>query len=189
MSARRLHRGKAFSWYRNALAWDKRVTRLWQRVPMTPWSGRALLSLVWLGDGWVWLLFALFLAWLLPGERVIALVGQGLTAAVVSLMFYWGVKAAIRRSRPHTLSRRIVPRVLPRDLYSFPSGHTMNNLAIGVSLAAHVPALWPIVLLAPLLIGLLRVMAGVHFILDVVAGAVFGLLSGAAAVGLYALLR
>jgi len=53
----------------------------------------------------------------------------------------------------------------------------MNNLAIAASLAFHLPLLWPAALALPVAIGLLRVVFGVHFVSDIVAGTVFGLLT------------
>jgi undecaprenyl-diphosphatase len=130
----------------------------------------------------------LLLALLFPRERFLFLAGQGLCAAALSIPLYWVLKSSFRRTRPHMLFKRIVPRVSPRDIYSFPSGHTMNNLAIGVALAMHLPLLWPFALAIPVATGLLRVLFGVHFVSDIVAGSIFGLLAGFAAVWIYPLL-
>jgi undecaprenyl-diphosphatase len=61
----------------------------------------------------------------------------------------------------------------------------MNNLAIGVGLALHIPWLWPFALAIPVATGLLRVLFGVHFVSDIVAGTIFGLLAGLASHWLY----
>ncbi len=157
---------------------DRRLARRWHGVRVPPRLERALIFFVRLGDGWIWPLAALALALALPRERALYLIGQGLLAAALSLPSYWGLKALFRRARPGDLYSRIVPRVSPRDLYSFPSGHTMNNLAIGAALALHLPWLWPLTLSIPVAIGLLRVLLGVHFLSDVAAGTILGLATG-----------
>ncbi|HLU69496.1 MAG TPA: phosphatase PAP2 family protein [Fibrobacteria bacterium] len=162
--------------------------RRWQRLRLPVWLERILLAFVRMGDGWGWLVMTVLLALVTPRADFLFLVGQGLCAAVVTMPLYWILKATIRRARPYTIFRNIVPRVAPRDLYSFPSGHTMNNLAIGVSLAVHLPWLWPFALAIPVATGLLRVLFGVHFVSDIVAGSIIGLLAGFAAVAAYPVL-
>jgi undecaprenyl-diphosphatase len=61
----------------------------------------------------------------------------------------------------------------------------MNNMAVAASLSIHLPWLWPFALALPLAMGLLRVLFGVHFLSDIVAGALLGLLSAFAAGWLY----
>lgn len=170
------------------LGLDHVWVRRWQRFKMPLWMEASLKAFVRIGDGWGWLVMTLLLALLFPRAHFLYLIGQGVCAAAVSIPLYWLLKATIRRTRPHMLFKRIIPRVSPRDIYSFPSGHTMNNLAIGVSLAAHLPWLWPFALAIPVATGLLRVLFGVHFVSDIVAGTVFGLLAGFGAVGIYPLL-
>jgi undecaprenyl-diphosphatase len=174
-------RGRRGVQRRRLALWDRLWVRRWHRLRGPAWLDRALVLFVRLGDGWGWLGITLLLAMLLPRDRFLFLAGQGLFAAGVSLPLYWILKSSFRRHRPYALFKGIIPRISPRDLYSFPSGHTMNNLAIGVSLAFHLPVLWPFALALPILTGLLRVVFGVHFISDIAAGTVFGLLAGVAA--------
>lgn len=183
------HPGRKRSFGGWFLGWDHFWVRRWQRFRAPRGLDRLLDGFMRMGDGWGWLAMAFFLAVLLPRDRFLYLAGQGLCAACVSLPLYWVLKASFRRARPHTLFRRVVPRVAPRDIYSFPSGHTMNNLAIGASLAVHLPVLWPFALAVPVLTGLLRVAFGVHFVSDIAAGTLFGLLAGLSAARLYPLLQ
>src|SRR5215217_5759961 len=111
--------------HRGILIWDKKTMRNWQRLRLHPGIKRTLLLLVRLGDGWGWIFLALLFMLLLPGARFFDLLSQGLIAAAVTLPFYWGLKSFFRRTRPHNMFKRIVPQISPRDLYSFPSGHTM----------------------------------------------------------------
>jgi len=170
---------------RHVVGLDHVWVRRWQRIRLHACVEAVLKAFVRMGDGWGWLLMALALALLFPRDRFLFLAGQGLLAAVFSVPLYWALKATFRRTRPHALFKRIIPRVNPKDEYSFPSGHTMNNLAIGVALAVHIPWLWPFALAIPLATGLLRVLFGVHFVTDIVAGALLGLTAGFAAVVAY----
>jgi undecaprenyl-diphosphatase len=164
---------------------DHILVRRWQRIRLHACLEGVLKAFVRMGDGWGWLVVTLALALLYPRERFLFLAGQGVLAAVFSVPLYWVLKATFRRTRPHALFKRIVPRVAPRDVYSFPSGHTMNNLAIGVALAVHIPWLWPFALAIPLATGLLRVLFGVHFVTDIAAGALLGMAAGLAAAAVY----
>ena len=58
-----------------------------------------------------------------------------------------------------------------------PSGHATCAWAIGVTVSALVPAAAPLVLPWALAVSLSRVVLGVHYPLDVVAGATLGSLA------------
>jgi undecaprenyl-diphosphatase len=165
--------------------WDRLMMRRWRGIRFPARLQRALLIFVKLGDGWLWILVALLLWAVLPRDRFLHVAGNALLAACLSLPFYWAIKGAFRRSRPYTLFKWISPAVSPRDTYSFPSGHTMNNLSVAAVLAIHVPWLWPLALGIPVSMGLLRVFFGVHFLSDIFAGVFFGLLTALAAYALY----
>ena len=126
-------------------------------------------------DSWLWLLglgaiFALGNAeW-----RHLALVltaGIIVTAAAVLCLKY-----TFRRRRPQgdwgSLYRLTDP-------HSFPSGHAARGAALAV-LAFWLGPSWlgPALLVWTPLVGMVRVMLGVHYVLDVLAGFVLGTLTG-----------
>jgi undecaprenyl-diphosphatase len=83
------------------------------------------------------------------------------------------LKAAIPRNRPHV--ETLVARL---HTHSFPSGHASTSFACAVVLAAEVPRLRvPLYALAAL-IAFSRLEVGVHFPLDVLAGAALGVATG-----------
>ena len=61
--------------------------------------------------------------------------------------------------------------------YSFPSGHSMNSACVYGSIAAYErksKALWAIAIIIPLLVGVSRVLLGVHYPTDVLVGWICG---------------
>jgi undecaprenyl-diphosphatase len=81
----------------------------------------------------------------------------------------YGIKLAVDRPRPH-----FDPLVrLPSDP-SFPSGHAATSFAGATMLAAYAPRLAPLLYLLAAAIAFSRVYVGVHYPLDVLAGAALG---------------
>jgi undecaprenyl-diphosphatase len=127
------------------------------------------------GDSWFWLL-GLALVWWLGGdfwrERAQALaVGILLTAFLVMV-----VKFTVRRRRPEGEWGKIYRST---DPHSFPSGHAARAVMLAVMALGLGPAWFALLLClwAPLVV-LARVAMGLHYLSDVVAGALFGLVMG-----------
>ena len=135
---------------RNLMAWDRKWMRRSGRIQVPLWLHRMLVTFVRSGDGWGWVLVSLVIFLVLPVERALYLMGQAVLCIALSLPVYWILKATIRRARPFVLFKSVAARVPPLDNYSFPSGHTMNNMAIAAVLALHLPWLWPLALIMPL---------------------------------------
>lgn len=133
-----------------------------------------LVLLVRVADGYIWALIAFSLWWTLPLAEVKAIVLHCILAIAVSLCIYFPVKFTLRRPRPFDNGLNVTPVVPPLDKYSFPSGHTMNNLAVALTLAFHLPGLIVPALLFPITMGLLRILFGVHYFSDIVGGTVLG---------------
>ena len=87
------------------------------------------------------------------------------------------VKGLVDRSRPPDAMELEALVGLPGSP-SFPSGHAMTAFAVAAAVALLAPRLrWPVLGLATL-IGFSRVYLGVHFWLDVLAGAALGVAIG-----------
>jgi undecaprenyl-diphosphatase len=106
------------------------------------------------------------------------LLWSSLLAFLLSTSFVHLVKRRVKRLRPvrYTDVRFLVPKT---EHGSFPSGHTATTFALATVLAWFFP-LWagPLFLLAAV-IGYSRVYVGVHFLSDVGAAALIGVVSGA----------
>ena len=136
------------------------------------------------GDGGLW--FALALAVVLYGgpERFHALLSASLAAGVGVAMFL-ELKRAFRRKRPCALEPHCWAELLPPDQFSFPSGHTITAFAVAVSLAGFYPELFPGLLFCAISIAASRVLLGMHFLSDVLAGAALGASLGAIATAMF----
>lgn len=127
------------------------------------------------GDSWFWLA-GLAVMWLLGNEywkfRALTLgVAILITAMVVFL-----VKQLVRRRRPEGEWGKFYRLT---DPHSFPSGHTVRAFMLAV-ITLGVGPLWlglVLIVWAPL-VGLARIAMGVHYLSDVLAGMVLGLLVG-----------
>jgi len=94
----------------------------------------------------------------------------------IDLILYKIIKRWIARPRPFKVWDDVFERVRSLDEYSFPSGHTLHAVACSLVLTVYypmtAPLLWPLVVL----IAVSRVVLGLHYPSDVVAGAVIGVL-------------
>jgi undecaprenyl-diphosphatase len=127
-----------------------------------------------LGDGVVWyaLLLLLPLVYGAPALRpalVMCLTG------LVGHLVYKGLKRSFGRERPFVRHESIRLLGAPLDRHSFPSGHTLHAVAFSWQTVSHFPELgWVLVPLAGL-IAASRVVLGLHYPSDVLAGGALGL--------------
>ena len=126
-----------------------------------------------LGDGVLWytLLGVLALGFG-PSGRFTAI--QCALSGGLGLVVYRYLKNLLVRERPYMTHAAIVCAGRPLDRFSFPSGHTLH--ATGFSLIAidAFPVLAIVLVPAAVLIALSRVVLGLHYPSDVLAGAVLG---------------
>lgn len=156
---------------------DDRFRLYLKRHALSPFLNRLLRIYTRLGDGYVWALTALYIFIVLARPVAIDILLRSLLAGGISLILYWAVKLSTRRRRPCNAVPGVHAEVPPLDKYSFPSGHTMNNLAAGFTVLALAPQVGWIVVFMPITWGLLRIYYGVHWLSDIVAGVILGYLS------------
>jgi undecaprenyl-diphosphatase len=104
-----------------------------------------------------------------PTAAVCAGMSVGVAAALGGL-----IKEVVDRVRPPLADPAVTALVATPPSPSFPSGHTTTAFAAAIAVGAFHPRLrWPLIALAAL-VGLSRVYLGVHYGLDVLAGAALG---------------
>ncbi len=159
------------------VALDLAACRALQRRT-SEWVHAALALVSRLGDGWLWLALA---AALLLAERSAALptLLEMALAAAVGLPLYAGLKRRMARPRPCATAGSGLEALVPAlDLYSFPSGHTLHAVAFTTVVLAHFPVLAWLLVPFTALVALSRVVLGLHYPSDVLAGATLGSLLG-----------
>ena len=126
-----------------------------------------------LGDGVLWYALLLALPLLYGASAVRPAAIMALTGAL-GVLIYALLKRLLVRERPFITHAGIDRAGAPLDRYSFPSGHTLHAVCFTWQCAAHFPEL--LFVLAPLaaLIAASRVVLGLHYPSDVLAGAALG---------------
>jgi len=155
---------------------ESRDHRVMQRVHR--WRAPRFLRIwmVWatrLGDGWIWYSIAIAIL-LFGGTDRFSAFAAGATAEAAAVAVFELVKKASKRKRPCQLEAHCWATVLPPDQFSFPSGHAMSAFAIAIPLCIFYPQLEVALLALSLSIAASRVLLGMHFVSDVVAGSVIG---------------
>ena len=164
---------------------DQRVMRRLNSWRAPRWIRFWMLAATRMGDGWLWYsLGAILLA--VGGSRGYAAVGAAGCAAILGIFVFKGLKKISHRPRPCEVHPHCWAKVLPPDQFSFPSGHTMTAFSIALVVSYFYPTLeWPLYFLA-LSIGLSRIVLGLHFLSDVLAGALIGTALGVGSIVTFA---
>jgi undecaprenyl-diphosphatase len=132
------------------------------------------------GDGWLWYLTGAMVALFGGPRRVPAILAAGISVGVGVLLFL-KLKRACGRKRPCSMEPHCWATLLPPDQFSFPSGHTITAFAVALSLGAFYPAMLPGLLFCAASVAASRILLGMHFLTDVLAGAAIGAAVGSLA--------
>jgi undecaprenyl-diphosphatase len=142
-----------------------------------------------LGDGVVWYVLMAAMPLLVGLERWregLQASLQMLLAGAAGLLLYKLLKKKLVRERPFIGLIGIECAMPPLDRYSFPSGHTLHAVTFTAIAISYVPQLAVVLVPFALLVAASRVVLGLHYPTDVLAGAVLGGLLAAASHALIA---
>lgn len=126
-----------------------------------------------LGDGIVWYVLLAVLPLLYGAAAWRPVLVMALTGAV-GVVLYSFLKRIFVRERPFITHAAIDRAAAPLDRYSFPSGHTLHAVSFTWQASAHFPELMWVLLPLAALIAASRVVLGLHYPSDVLAGAALG---------------
>jgi undecaprenyl-diphosphatase len=164
---------------------DLRLMRRVHRWRAPKWIRMLVVLSSRLGDGLVWYLLGLFIL-LFGGRQRFYAFSSGLLAALAAILIFGRLKKISRRRRPCHIEAHCWAMISPPDQFSFPSGHTMTSFAIAISIGNFYPQYQPYLLALAATIALSRIMLGMHFLTDVLAGGLLGIAIGYACFWLFA---
>ncbi len=152
---------------------DLSLMRKVNKWPAPKWIRLWAIAATRAGDGWLWYLIGLSIL-LFGGEQRLTAIAAAGSAALVGIGLFKLLKNFSGRRRPCEIEPHCWATLLPPDQFSFPSGHTITAFAVSISLAEFYPALLPALLFCAMSIAVSRILLGMHFLSDVIVGAILG---------------
>lgn len=129
------------------------------------------------GDGWLWGLIGIGILFT-PDDFRFRAIEAAAGSVAAGIVFFHKVKRVFCRLRPKDIEPHCWAKIVTRDQFSFPSGHSTTAFAVAMSLGSFYPEIMPVLLLLALNVAVSRVIVGMHFLSDVVVGSGTGALLG-----------
>lgn len=126
-----------------------------------------------IGNGEAWGVLILAMA-LQPEPRALHCALHMAAVALTGLSLYLLIKRRTARPRPCVRLAGLQYCPHPMDEFSFPSGHTLHAVGFAVVALAYFPFLGATLAVFAVLTGLVRVVLGLHYPSDVLAGVALG---------------
>ncbi|MBZ5576912.1 MAG: phosphatase PAP2 family protein [Acidobacteriia bacterium] len=143
------------------------------RWPAPRWIRLWMLCATRGGDGWLWYGMGLVIL-LFGGDQRFLAVASAALAAGVGIALFLRLKKMTGRKRPCAIEPHCWATLLPPDQFSFPSGHTITAFTVAVCLSQFYPTLAIGLLFCAVSVAASRILLGMHFLSDVLAGAAIG---------------
>ena len=131
-----------------------------------------------LGDGLFWYSLMLLILLFEGRDGLQPVLHMALAGLSGTLLYKW-LKGKTLRPRPFEVHQDIFLTGKPLDKFSFPSGHTLHAVVFGLVAINYYPALSFIIMPFVSMVALSRVVLGLHYPSDVLAGALIGSLIAA----------
>ena len=103
-------------------------------------------------------------------------------AAASGILLFQTLKKAVGRRRPCLIQPHCWSSLLPPDQFSFPSGHSLTAFAVATSVALFYPKMELALMFCATSVALSRIVLGLHFLSDVLAGSALGVVIGLSSV-------
>ena len=155
------------------VAWEERVTLRFNRINHRQTVSMFFGAISRLGDGVFWYLLMAAMLVLDGADALVPVIVMILAGLSCTLSYKW-LKHTTSRPRPCQRNATIRLTMPPLDLYSFPSGHTLHAVCFSLVAATYYPALGPGLIGFTGLVAVSRLVLGLHYLSDVIAGAVIG---------------
>ena len=170
---------KLYNLQKRVLHWDTRMCLRVNLLSQLKFFAQFFKTISRLGDGWFWAIATVIM--------LMSLVLQGMAASVVAIkvvavlvtsfcgyLLYKYLKVHTVRPRPYQVHQTITLGERPLDVFSFPSGHTLQAVLFTIMIGHQVPMMLWVLLPFTLLIALSRLVLGLHYPTDVLVGAGIG---------------
>ncbi len=153
--------------------WDEAWCLRFNHAASVPWLRALFRAVSRLGDGVFW--YALLAGFVVVGGAAAlpAVAHMAATGAAGVLLYKW-LKSRTSRPRPYQVKAAIRPGADPLDQFSFPSGHTLHAVSFSILVLAYYPQLAWLVVPFALAVAASRLVLGLHYPSDVLAGAGLG---------------
>ncbi len=161
-------------------AGDRKLMRRLNRWEAPYWIRKWMVVASRGGDGWLWSAIGLILM-LFGGLRRFDALEAAFVSVGVGQLTFLILKRIIGRERPCATEPHCWALLLPPDRFSFPSGHTITAFAIALPLGLYYPALLAGLVFCACSVAASRVILGLHYLSDVIAGVLIGAAIGIAA--------
>lgn len=126
-----------------------------------------------LGNGIFWYMLMLLIPVIEGPEAIFVSLHMALVA-LIGLMVYKVLKKRLVRERPFFTHPDILLGTAPLDKFSFPSGHTLHAVGFTIVASYYYPPLAIVLVPFALLTAMSRIILGLHYPSDVLAGAAIG---------------
>jgi undecaprenyl-diphosphatase len=168
---------------RTVALWDEAWCVRLNRASSVRWLRLLLRASSRLGDGVFW--YCLMAAILLSsgGAAAVPVLRMALVGVLGVVLYKW-LKQRTSRPRPFQVRAAIQAAADPLDKFSFPSGHTLHAVSFSILMTAYHPPLGALVWPFAVLVAASRVVLGLHYPSDVLAGAAIGAALALAAIGI-----
>lgn len=124
----------------------------------------------------LWIMFVgVFVLWIYDGKIKKEEAIHALFAGVLAWVIGWIIKSIFPVERPFQLNGREAFVLFPLTNGAFPSGHAATAFAMAWTIFRHDRKMGAIYLLSAFAVGISRVLANVHYPIDIIAGGLLGI--------------